>query len=183
MDRMFTRNGTRKASESGSEPPMWARIFLLVCINRRESENGSMSKRERLWQQIADLGSHMNPAIPLAVMALFAQMDICPLKANRKERREWVNSNEELFLSFVEAMVPIRIYDIRRTQGWVSDADIAWARAQVDIIASGGDAVLCYVRGQSGKSMGVLCKCLAILAFCPGGITFCGLHFEVKEEE
>jgi hypothetical protein len=88
-------------------------------------------------------------------------------------------SNDELLLLFVEAMVPLRIHDIKRTQGDISDADITWARAQVDVLASGGDAVLYYVKNTSGKSIGVLCKCLAILAFCPGGVTFAGLHFEV----
>lgn len=137
---------------------------------------------KRLWQRIADL-EDQNPAIPLAVTVLVEQMPIWLLKAGRKEQREWMSNNAELFLSFIEAMVPIRIYDIKRQQGWVTDHDITWARAQVDIMASGGDAVLCYVKGQSGKNIGVLCKCLAILAFCPGGITFANLHFEVKEEE
>ncbi len=101
--------------------------------------------------------------------------------AKRREGAE-SNSNEELLLTWVEAMVPLRIHDIRRRQGWVLDADITWARAQVDVMASGGDTVLYYEKNTSGKSITVLCKCLAILAFCPGGITFAGLHFEVKEE-
>lgn len=175
-------NGTKRPAGS-SGPPMWARIFLLVCTHRRESENANMNRRERLLQQIVDQISHMNPAIPFAVSTLIAQMEIWPLKADKKEWRKWVNSNEELFLSFVEAMVPLRIYDIRHTQGWIADYDVKWAKAQVDIIASGGDAILYYVKNTSGKSMGVLCKCLAILAFLPGGITFAGLHFEVKEAE
>jgi len=92
------------------------------------------------------------------------------------------DSNEELLLSFIEAMVPLRIYDIKRRQGWITDYDVTWARGQVDVIASGGDAILYYVKGTSGKTISTMCKCLAILAFCPGGITFAGLHFEERRD-
>jgi hypothetical protein len=88
------------------------------------------------------------------------------------------NSNEHLLKLHIATVVPFLIYDLA-LQGGPSDLDIARLRKDyVDIIASKGDCILYRVKGETAKAVTVLCESLAILAFCPGGITFLGMHFE-----
>jgi hypothetical protein len=67
-------------------------------------------------------------------------------------------------------------------QGGIKDYHIKEARRSVDILASEGDALLYHSKkkGQTARVFYALCRGLAIMAFCPGGVKFMGLHFEEK---
>lgn len=87
-----------------------------------------------------------------------------------------------LLMLHVEAMVPLAIADYQQ-KGGPSDLDRERARMQYpDLIGSHGDNLL-YQGKTTAKVIGALVDGLAILAFCPGGITFAGLHFEVAREQ
>jgi hypothetical protein len=43
-----------------------------------------------------------------------------------------------------------------------------------------GEAIMFVSRGETGSQMALLCQCAAILSFCPGGVSVCGLHFEAE---
>jgi hypothetical protein len=65
-------------------------------------------------------------------------------------------------------------------QGGISDWHLERVKDHADYLGEKGDVLQFYVKGQSGKAMKVLCECLAVLAFMPGGVKFSGLHFEGK---
>lgn len=78
----------------------------------------------------------------------------------------------------VSAAVPLLILEYRAAGG-PTDDDRERARRAAQVVAEKGD-VLQY-RGRSGEAAAVfnaLVDGLAVLAFCPGGVRFCGHHFE-----
>jgi hypothetical protein len=92
-------------------------------------------------------------------------------------------SNDELLLMHLEAMVPLRIHDYLE-KGGPSDLDFERIQAEYpQYLGSHGDAVLYREKGTSGRAITVLVDGLAVLSFCPGGVTIFGLHFETKMEE
>ena len=91
-------------------------------------------------------------------------------------------SNEELLKLFISSTVPPLIGGFIQ-QGGIHDWDIKWLESHVDTFASGGDVILCYEKHKTAKTIGVFCRCLAIMAFFPGGVTFLGMHFEAKQIE
>lgn len=82
----------------------------------------------------------------------------------------------------VETCVPLRIYDYLRYPGGIDEQRFAYARNVLAWdIAEQGDALLYRVKGKSAEMANKLVEGLAILSFCPGGVTFLGLHFDASE--
>jgi hypothetical protein len=93
----------------------------------------------------------------------------------------------------IEATVPLLIHDYLKCRG-IDEQHFAYARNVLAWdIAQHGDALL-YKEGttrdkKTGETRNIgtaemvnkLVEGLAILSFCPGGVTFLGLHFEASE--
>lgn len=92
---------------------------------------------------------------------------------------------------FVGFAVPLKIAEFQRYGGqptsWeVDDAKKRWFDMMEGIgeNTEGGAELLYFIKpGMSANAMGLLIRVLAIMAFEPGGITFCGNHFEAKRED
>ncbi len=84
----------------------------------------------------------------------------------------------------LSALVPIAIFDLQQ-MGGPTEYHLEEAQKFGFVLGEKGDSLLYYVKGQTGKMMGRFCEAVAILAFCPGGVTVFGLHFEatVRQEE
>jgi len=82
--------------------------------------------------------------------------------------------------AFVERLtftVPLHIMELR-AQGGIQECHIAVMSHFANVIGEKGD-VLLYERGPEREEIfRMLAEGLAILAFFPGGVTFCGQHFE-----
>ncbi len=76
--------------------------------------------------------------------------------------------------------VPIAIADLQAIGG-PSEWDVGRVRAFAVVLGAKGDTILYRVKGETARMMARLCDCIAVLAFCPGGITIFGLHFEVPQ--
>ncbi len=91
----------------------------------------------------------------------------------------------------VETCVPLMVYEILRSGG-IDERHLARAKEHGQAIAEHGDALL-YREGTTRNKEGQinnigtaemvnkLVEGLAILSFCPGGVTFLGLHFDASE--
>lgn len=82
----------------------------------------------------------------------------------------------------LSAAVPLWIDRIQR-QGGPVEADYARARECSQLLAEKGD-ILQFKSAKPGETAHVfnrLAEAMAIMAFCPGGIKFDGMHFEVKD--
>lgn len=87
------------------------------------------------------------------------------------------DSNHELMMIHIEMVVPLMTYEISQ-RGGIQEWQLEQVSEYADLLGGQGDALQYYVKGQSGKMMNILCECLAILSFMPGGVKFSGLHFE-----
>jgi len=96
--------------------------------------------------------------------------------------------SEELLRISLCAAVPMWVERVR-LQGW--DYRLQRARECAQVLASDGDKILYATPAKRGKdgtrtrgtaeAFNHLAEGLACLAFCPGGVTFLGEHFEVKD--
>lgn len=77
----------------------------------------------------------------------------------------------------LEAGVPEEIYRIERNSG-ISTADFERVRDNALYLAAHGDAILYHTKGKSAPAMTRLIESIAVLSYCPGGITTFGLHFD-----
>lgn len=80
----------------------------------------------------------------------------------------------------LSAAVPLRIHELRR-RGGPSPADFDEARAFGAELGERGDVLL--YRGKPGESAELFNKlshAIAVLAFCPGGVTVFGEKYEAK---
>jgi hypothetical protein len=76
----------------------------------------------------------------------------------------------------LQMAVPLWAFELR-----ARPADLLLARASgelADIVASKGDVIQFKVKGETAKAFNALAEGLAILSFCPGGVTFMGDHYE-----
>lgn len=87
----------------------------------------------------------------------------------------------ELAQLTLAAGVPIEI-DHLRASGGPNDYQIEAAQKFIEQQAL-GEAILYCEKGQTADQMRILCEICAILAYCPGGVTVMGLHFEARESE
>lgn len=78
----------------------------------------------------------------------------------------------------LSAAVPLRIAEYEAAGG-PSDSDRERARSASRLIAEKGD-VLQYGgrKGEAAELFNVLADALAVLAFCPGGVEFCGTRYQ-----
>jgi hypothetical protein len=86
----------------------------------------------------------------------------------------------KLIQAHLEATVPAVIWEIEE-RGGITEADYERVRAYAIYIGSHGDAILYHVKGQTGPAMSKLVESIAVLSYCPGGITTFGLHFDGPE--
>lgn len=87
-------------------------------------------------------------------------------------------TTEVLLQTSLQIAVPIWI---ERVRSMTPDARIARAHEAVDVIASAGDTILYRVPGKTAKNFNVLAEAIAIMAFCPGGVTVFGEHWEASD--
>lgn len=77
--------------------------------------------------------------------------------------------------------VPLLIADLKRIGG-PTEYNMEQVRSYSHILGAEGDTILykSNKKGQTARNTNILCEALAVLSFCPGGVTFAGLHFEEK---
>jgi hypothetical protein len=89
---------------------------------------------------------------------------------------------------FVEAFAPLEIIRFEE-QGGPFEDDFRRAREFGTLLGEKGD-ILLFGSGKASKTTGVaghmaveMVHAVAVLAFCPGGITLFGFHFEGERKE
>ena len=87
----------------------------------------------------------------------------------------------ELIRLTLEVGVPFAIHDLQK-QGGPTEWHFGEASAFAWRLGAEGDTLLYRTKGNTAEMMDRLIDCIAILAFCPGGITTFGLHFEACAE-
>ena len=90
---------------------------------------------------------------------------------------------KDLLRIALSAAVPLRITAVQ-ARGGPSDFDVRMARKGSQLIVEKGDLLL-FGRGKCGEVsevFTVLVESLAVLAFCPGGVTCLGEHWEVIQD-
>jgi hypothetical protein len=92
-----------------------------------------------------------------------------------------VSDNDALLRITLSAAVPLWIERLRTTP--LAEL-MKRAPELADVIASKGD-VLQYKRkkGESAHAFNALAEALAIMSFCPGGVTFAGDHWESTHQD
>lgn len=76
-----------------------------------------------------------------------------------------------LWMLQLDELEPAERHDVMR----------AWATAGADAVASKGDTLMFKsARGETAATFNALARGLAALAFCPGGVTFAGRHWEAS---
>lgn len=95
----------------------------------------------------------------------------------------YVNNHSDAFLLklHLSAFVPLRILELQQ-QGGITDEDLAHVRSYQKDIAAHGDEILFRSPqpGQTATRINQLVDAIAVLAFCPGGITLFGMHFDAS---
>lgn len=86
----------------------------------------------------------------------------------------------DLLMLSLEVAVPLAIDEVRT---WTPEERVAYCRQHADVIASRGDDLMfgSKKKGETGKLLVVLARCLACLAFSPGGVEFAGMRWEVVD--
>ncbi len=89
-----------------------------------------------------------------------------------------MNSNNPLLKLHLEAFVPVMIEEFLAGQRVLTmpRPDLA------TYLATNGDAIIYRSPGRTAKAVNALVEALATMAFCPGGVRFMGLHFEVSSD-
>jgi len=89
---------------------------------------------------------------------------------------------ETLLRETLKTAVPLWIEELK---GVPFDDIIERARRCSDIVAAKGDNILfrSKKKGETAEAFNRLAEGIACLAFCPGGVTFLGLHFEAEHGE
>lgn len=89
---------------------------------------------------------------------------------------------EELLRLHLEVAVPLLMHEYRLVGG-PSEQDYARARNMYPTkLGAQGDALL-FRDKRTAEVIDVLADGMAILAFCPGGVSALGLHFEAEGTE
>jgi hypothetical protein len=89
--------------------------------------------------------------------------------------------DDALLKASLSAAVPLWIMELRE-KSWTEIQRIAAECSQ--IVAENGDLLMfkSKKKAESAAVFNALAKGTACLAFCPGGVTFLGLHFEASLE-
>lgn len=84
----------------------------------------------------------------------------------------------QLLTVALDAAVPFQILELQR-QGGPSKDDIEKAREFGSELASKADTLLYGgKKGEAGRLFNQTARAIAVLAFCPGGVTFAGSHYD-----
>lgn len=80
------------------------------------------------------------------------------------------------------AAVPLWIMQMQE-HGGPSEEDLKYAQETSSILGSEGDKLLFRgkKKGETARIFNRTAKAIAVLSFCPGGITIFGQHFEAKK--
>ncbi len=106
---------------------------------------------------------------------------------------EHMSDNYQTASIFVQAILPLKILEYRQ-KGGPTGLDREFARINFDTMMAaqpdgnkapwcGGAGVAVYIPGVSGKEMAVVINTLAVLAFLPGGVEFCGVRYFGNESD
>ena len=84
----------------------------------------------------------------------------------------------------LSAAVPLHIM-ILQVRGGPTDVDLQVAREASCLLGEKGDLLMFRggKRGETARVFNALAKSLAVLAFCPGGVTLFGQHWEATRDE
>lgn len=85
-------------------------------------------------------------------------------------------STQDLIRTHTSAVVPLLIRELE-AQGGINGMHLSCVSGHAHILAERGDVLMYGVKGETRHLMSVLCECLAVLAFVPGGVRFSGQHF------
>jgi hypothetical protein len=90
-----------------------------------------------------------------------------------------MNTEETLLAQTLALAVPLLITEIAQ-RGGPTDEDYARIASYTDDLAVHGDDLLYASRkpGETARRFQQVAEAIAVLSFCPGGITVFGLHFE-----
>ncbi len=86
---------------------------------------------------------------------------------------------EALLAASLEVGVMLAIADLK-ANGGPSEADLESARSRAEVIAV-ADSILYRQDRRTAPDWAVLTRALAVLAFQPGGVKFCGMHWKVED--
>jgi hypothetical protein len=94
---------------------------------------------------------------------------------------ECEDPTEVLLRTALQAAVPLHIEELRGLP-WTEIRRLAGECAQV--IAEKGDRILyrSKKKGETAVAFNALARGIAALAFCPGGVTTLGMHFEAHRQ-
>ena len=85
----------------------------------------------------------------------------------------------ELLQLHLEAFVPIEIRTMQCSFGCPDDWQFEEAKRRLSVYReSNMSEAFLFPMSGTGRAIGLLVECLAVLAFMPGGIKAFGLHFE-----
>lgn len=88
---------------------------------------------------------------------------------------------KELLRITLQVAVPLHVIELARRP---FHEVVAAGRETADVVASKGDALQFGGRpGEATKAFNALALGLAALAYCPGGVTFLGDHWEAVHPE
>lgn len=81
----------------------------------------------------------------------------------------------------LSAAVPLHIEELKQ-RGGPNEAELAQAREASRLVAEKGDRLMFRGKkaGESAQVFNALAFGLAVLSFCPGGVTFLGDKWEAK---
>lgn len=99
----------------------------------------------------------------------------------QQERGGVSQANELLLATALEVAVPLCIHNLQ-CRGGVTEDILEQARKTSWELAGHGDNLLYRgkKRGETARLFQQVAEAIAVLAFCPGGITIFGLHFEAS---
>ena len=96
--------------------------------------------------------------------------------------QDWLQARYTLIQTHLTAIVPLLIHEIK-SRGGPDERDYARARDYGLYLATHGDAIMFREKGKTGEAMSKLTEGLAVLAFCPGGVSVFGLTFDASASQ
>lgn len=89
----------------------------------------------------------------------------------------------QIYRNAIDLAAPVEILNLKR-KGGPDKWDYQWLQeAALDKLLVDSDARLCgFLDGEGHKRglLGVLCRAIAIMAFCPGGVEIFGVTYEAN---
>jgi len=91
-------------------------------------------------------------------------------------------SNHALLTTSMQAAVPLHIMRLKE-KGGPTDEDMSEARKTSDILGERGDVLLFGggKKGEAADQFNRTAHAIAVLSFCPGGVTIFGTTFDAEK--